>query len=238
MDDISRERWIRKFENQNLGDKQWFQVYTELLIDAYMSSQGFQVEYERNLGSRKIPKTPDWCILSTTSSQTYMTPTCIVEMINFHDTNDQRKELSEALKTDGHYVHWRIPKLEKACRKLDTKAKTYKELITQKKIPYIIAMGAFDITEPIRVYEIKQLLEFEPCNLFSKLAYLSGVIFFQEQTRIDFSQFESSETNLNDFFYNESHRTKNQPFNFDFTFFSNSKALFPFNMPSGTLNPT
>jgi hypothetical protein len=117
------------------------------------------------------------------------------------------------------------------------KAGTYKELIAQRKIPYVIAIGSFDITEPIREHEIKQLLEVEPCSLFLRHIYISGVVFFQEKTRIDFSRFESNETNLNGFFYNEFQRTKGQPINFDFTFIGNSKALFPFDIPSGTLIP-
>jgi hypothetical protein len=105
LDDISRGRWIQKFDNQCLDDIQIFHVYTELLLGAYIASQDLKVEYEKNLGSREMPKTPDWCILDVDSGQTYMTPTCIVEVVNFHDTVEQRKELSEALKTDGHYVN-------------------------------------------------------------------------------------------------------------------------------------
>jgi hypothetical protein len=56
------QKFVRKFRAQYHDEDQVMDTFRELILGAYLGSNGFRVRYEQSVGTR----TPDWCILDET----------------------------------------------------------------------------------------------------------------------------------------------------------------------------
>ncbi len=123
-------------------------VFRELIIGAYLVTQGFRVQYSRALDK----KTPDWSILGDGDKLT-----AIVEVVTFHPGKGKTEDRLHAT--------------------IKGKFSIYKELAEQHRVPYVVGIHV-DFMHTIDDADIQDCLFQDEVGLFSLYPEVSGAIFF------------------------------------------------------------
>src|SRR5271157_4646500 len=123
-------------------------LFRELIIGAYLVTQGFRVQYSRPLDK----KTPDWSILGDVDKLT-----ALVEVVTFHPGKGKTKDRLYA-KIEGQFS-------------------IYKDLAEQHSVPYVVGIHV-DFMHTIDDDDIYDCLFHGKDGLFSLYPEVSGAMFF------------------------------------------------------------
>jgi len=156
-------QFVRKFGEQPHNDTQIMHTFRELVIGAYMGSQGLRVHSEPKIDG----KTPDWLI----------EPDAILELVNFHVPQAVENDIRSQFEAKGHAAFFMQPNTDRLYDRLWEKARAYVSLAQMR--PYVVAVFA-DIDVEIEDDEIDECLSGEH-GLFVMCPWLSGVVHFIER---------------------------------------------------------
>ena len=173
LHDADQDKFARKFKAQHSGAEHKMHLFRELILGAHLSSSGLRVRYEHAAAGR----TPDWCILDETS-----TPTCIIELLNFHIDHGTKRNVERQLQTGHVVVYWRDEKKDNVSCLYDRirqKADRYRSMVRALGTPYVIAVFG-DFLVSIDPEEVHSCLEAKGSGLFDEYTEISGVLYFQE----------------------------------------------------------
>lgn len=167
-------KFVKKFRDQPPDGDQIMHTFRELVLGAYLSSNGFELRHEYEIGG----KTPDWCILSETA-----TLRCIVELVNFHIDKATENEIEEQLQARGIAWAWLPEKDDRLYRCIWRKVGVYKALVQEHEVPYVIAIFS-EFKAPVDwEEELYPSLVNEESSLFRLYPEISGVLHFEEASR-------------------------------------------------------
>ena len=177
LNEKNQKKFVKKFKEQPHNQNQVMHTFRELILGAYLSSCGFTVDYEREIGL----KTPDWTICN----KSYET-IAIVEMAYHHIDNKTNKFIVDKLKAGNkaiaYFPQCNDPDNSRLYSTIQDKASIYRDLITELGIPYVVAVF-IDFLVVIDIDELKKLLLSENEPLFNHYSNLSGVLHFEEDDR-------------------------------------------------------
>ncbi len=189
------EKFVKKFSSQD--DEQAMHTFRELVLGAYLASNGFRVKYE----CIDDPEHPDWCILDEASKLSG-----IVEVANFHIRRETENDIKEKLQAGGVWLgdkhippidqakepevgtvfYWRDKVSDKDDTKhnifrlwqaIDCKASKYRKLVKRRSVPYIIAVFGESLAA-IDLEEIRYCL-FAEDGIFKAYPEVSGVLYLE-----------------------------------------------------------
>lgn len=161
--------FVKKFREQLHDQTQVMHTFRELILGAFLGSQGFKPKYEFTVGSR----TPDWSILDEASNVV-----CIVELINFHLDKTTEDEIKARPPNQG-WVGWLGPNNDRLYVRLQAKAQTYKTLVDEFNLPYVIALFG-EFTAAVNSDELNACLFDADNGVFKLYPAVSGVLYFEE----------------------------------------------------------
>ncbi len=164
--------FVKKFSEQLHNNTQVMHTFRELILGAYLASNGFKVRYDNSVDS----STPDWCILDEASNING-----IVELTNFHTDKETETEIQEAKQSKGVWVGWMPPNDERLYQIIWGKARVYKALVEKYRVPYVIAVFS-EFTAALDIDELHSCLFHDETGLFVLYPTTSGVLFFEERT--------------------------------------------------------
>ena len=167
-------KFVKKFREHSSDNDQIMHTFRELVLGAYLSSNGFEVRHELSVGT----KTPDWCILSENSALR-----CIIELTNFHADKVTENEIEEQLQARAIALVWPGQNDNRLYQCIWRKSQVYKALVEEYKVPYVIAVfgefrAAIDWEE-----ELNPCLFDEESGLFGLYPAVSGVLYFEENSK-------------------------------------------------------
>lgn len=170
-------KFVKAFRKQPLDSDQKMHTFRELILGAYLSSNGLEVRHHYAVGG----KTPDWCILDDNSAVIG-----IVEVVTFHIDIDSESKLetqSKAVQYIGAYV-W--PDADKDKDNLDRlydriwyKAQVYRALAEELEVPCVVAVFG-EFKAGVNLEEVEHCLLDEETGLFDKYPDMSGVLYFED----------------------------------------------------------
>lgn len=171
LEERDAKAFVKKFARMASDEQQRMHVFRELLLGGFLASGGIRVRSEMRIDGQ----TPDWVVLGERGE-----PAAIVELVNFHTEHRVEREMNQARDDGGMWTGWLPDNSKRICGRIEDKAATYRGLVTQRDLPYIIAVfGEFSAS----VDED----DFLPClsepenGLFARERHVSGFLFFEEQ---------------------------------------------------------
>lgn len=178
FDYISQEDqrvFVKKFRKQPHDSDQIMHTFRELVLGAYLSSNGFKVRHDYAVEA----KTPDWCILDDMSEING-----IIELTNFHLDRATETEIQRRAETNPIVVFSRDQNkdnVERLYQCIWHKADAYNSLIEKLRIPYVVSIFG-EVEVSIDFEEVRHCLFGKDIGLFERYPDLSGVLYFQEKS--------------------------------------------------------
>jgi hypothetical protein len=177
LDEKEQKKFVKKFKDNPHDQIHVMHTFRELLLGAYLSANGLNVESERNI----CGKTPDWSILDSSSNVT-----AIVEAVTHHLDRKAEDELLEQKRAGKNVLsYWpngNDPDHRRVYSHIKDKADKYKEIVSELKVPYVVSIF-IDFLAVIDVQEVKDCLMSGDEPLFKLYPDLSGVLHFEESNR-------------------------------------------------------
>ena len=173
ISDDDERKFVKKLREQPSESEQILHTVRELILGAYLGSNGFKVEYDREVNNQ----TPDWCILDDTLAKC-----CIVELVNFHIDRTTEIDIEEQLQAKGVASYWRDGDKNNTYRLYECircKSQVYQKLVEHLKLPYVIAIFG-DILAAIDLEEVQSCLFEDEIGLFKLYPSNSGVLYFAD----------------------------------------------------------
>ncbi len=177
ISEADQRKFVKKFREQPHNLDQVLHTLRELILGAYLSSNGFKVRNDYPVNG----KTPDWSIIDDNFQVI-----CIIELTNFHldkTTDSQiKKHLDEGNEGEWKFF-WRDENKDNVRRLyncIEQKADTYRNLVEKLKRPYVVSL--FDSNAAMHFEEIQQCVSNKKNGLFDSHLYLSGVLYFRENS--------------------------------------------------------
>jgi len=163
-------QFVKKFGEQPHGQEQVMHTFRELILGAFLASNGLVVRYDYRVGR----KTPDWCIFDDKSSLLGIT-----ELINFNI--DKRAEIAQNRQIEAGRMWWGYvkPNNPRLYQRIGEKADLYCALVTKYNVPYVVSVFS-DFRAVAKIDEVRQCLFEDHGGLFNLCPRLSGVLFFEE----------------------------------------------------------
>lgn len=164
-------KFVKKFSEQPHEDSQILHTFRELVLGAFLASNGFNISHEHMIDSKK----PDWSILDSESELQ-----CIIELTNFHIDRVTEDAIKKKTESGDFWCGWINSNNHRLYQHIQKKSETYEEIARKNNIPYVVAVFG----------EFMAFVEFKEINeclfkdyyggLFKQYMILSGVLFFQE----------------------------------------------------------
>jgi hypothetical protein len=170
ISDEDVKRFLREFKAKAEDELQLRHIFRELILGAYLVSTGLLAEYERRVDT----KTPDWSVLNQNSSLS-----CIVELVNFHLNKELEDEINSQLEAGRFWIGFQPPNDNRLYDRIDSKASSYKIIVEQFQIPYVIAVFG-EFTASVNRDELDVCLFDAESGLFRLYPQVSGVLYFEE----------------------------------------------------------
>jgi hypothetical protein len=170
IDKEEARKFVRKFKEQPHDNIQVMHTFRELILGAFLASNGFRVKGEYGLDGRM----PDWCVVNET-----LQPLCIVELTNFHPDAETSEDIVRQMREKGLWCNFMKPNTDRLYQVIWKKADTYLALAEKYQLAYVIAVfGGF--TADVEHEELDECLFGEEHGLFELYPGVSGVLFFKE----------------------------------------------------------
>jgi hypothetical protein len=172
-----QRKFVKKFHKQPPDGHQIMHTFRELVLGAYLSSNGFPVRYDHTVDAN----TPDWCIVDEK-----LTVRGIVELTNFHIDKVTEDDIEEQLHAKGLAYAWRDQNkdnIDRLYHCIWRKAQVYKALLEKLEVPYVIGVfgelkAAIDFSE-----ELCPCLLDDEFGLFGLYPEVSGVLYFEDKSQ-------------------------------------------------------
>lgn len=168
-------KFTKKFRDQPHDSDEIMNTIRELLLGAYLCSQGFNARYECAIEGQ----TPDWSVFDQGPGST---PVAIVELTNFHIDKATQIDIEKQKNAKRIAVYWRDGNKDNSIRLYDSiseKALKYKNLAVERKIPLIVAIFS-DIHTIVDLEELHPILFTEDQGVFITYPWVSGILFFEQ----------------------------------------------------------
>jgi hypothetical protein len=165
-------KFVKKFAEQPHGEPQVMHTFRELVVGAYMASQGLSVRHDPVVDG----KTPDWCLQGREAEG-------LVELVNFHVDKATEELIHREIRENGRAVWWMGPSTDRLYPRLWDKAVAYKEIVVRRGIPYVVAVFA-GIELDIEPCEVEKCVSDPESGLFGLYPSLSGVAFVIERSGV------------------------------------------------------
>jgi hypothetical protein len=163
-------KFVKKFREQPHDQEQVMHTFRELILGAFLASNGFNVRYDHRVDG----KTPDWCLLDNTSSLLG-----IIELINFHIDRVTETAQKRKLEAGRIWVGWMQPNNARLYQRIREKADIYDGLVKKHKAAYVVSVFG-EFTACVEIEELHQCLFEDHGGIFKLCPILSGVLFFEE----------------------------------------------------------
>lgn len=162
-------KFMKNFREHD--DTQIMHTFRELLLGAFLKSNGLNVTYDYRIEDKK----PDWCILNVSSDIIG-----IVELINFHIDKITENAIIKKHKTGEPFCAWIPTNNKRLYSSLQEKADKYKHIAQKKKIPYVVALFCTN-SACLDADEINECL-FKDYNggIYKHCDFFSGLLYFEE----------------------------------------------------------
>lgn len=161
--------FVSMFRNPSNSAEQSMHTFRELVVGGFLGSKEFTVRYEPSLDGKR----PDWSVIDSDGNP------AIVELVNFHIdkvTEDAINDHGDAGVTWGGFPKSHDLRLYHC---IWDKMRGYKNLIEQRKVPYVVALFSVFPVE-VDMQEIRECVSGEDAGLFSLYPTVSGLLFFDE----------------------------------------------------------
>lgn len=172
LHDGDARKFVRKFEHELNDNTQVLHTFRELILGAFLASNGFDVRHEHVLAG----KYPDWCILNESSA-----PQAIVELTNFHVDQASEIKIETSRRASGMWFEWMPNNASRLYESIRRKANVYKDLVEESGCPYVIAVFG-EFTAAVNSDELNESLYAGESGIFVQHEWVSGVLFFEEQS--------------------------------------------------------
>jgi hypothetical protein len=167
-------RFVKKFRKQPSDSDQIMHTFRELILGAYLASNGFEVRHDYLIRG----KTPDWCIISRTGALE-----CVVELTNLHVDMATDIEIEAQLRSNGMASVWLPDSDDRLYRCVWRKAQVYKALVEELQIAYVIAVFT-DFKLPVLWEDdLYPSLQNPEQGLFKLYPHTSGVLHFEDTSQ-------------------------------------------------------
>lgn len=169
------QKFVKKFREQPHDSDQVMHTFRELVLGAYLGSNGFKVRHDYAVDTQ----TPDWCILDEK-----WVVMGIVELTNFHIDKATEDEMEAQLEARGIVPVWRDENKDNVDRLYHCiwhKAQVYRALVEELRLPYIVAVFG-EFRAAIDFEEVRACLFDEEFGLFEMCPEVSGVLYFEESS--------------------------------------------------------
>jgi hypothetical protein len=201
LDGKEQNKFVAKFKQHPYPERQFMHTFSELILGAYLISNSIMVEYEHKIDLKK----PDWSILDKS-----LNVAAIIENVYLHIDDKTEKNILAQKKARkiaiGYRVNGNDPNRLRLYENVKDKTSEYKDLITKKDVPYVVAIS-LDFEYPIDDQDFIDCLLSGEESLFMLYPYLSGFIKFEVFNRGTYR----------------------------FQFLKNTEALHKIDIPSGNL---
>lgn len=178
-----KPQFKKEFKSYSGSDFQSLHVFRELILGAYLISNGIAVRYNYKIFNKK----PDWSIINENSS------TCkgIIELVNL-DIDQKTNDYIEKQRIKNEIaVYWTGINKKRLYERLQSKATIYKDLLKNFAGPYVISVFV-DFRLHFDMEEVNHLLNNNSNGLFQMYNTLSGVLYFCDSNgKYFFNYFEN-----------------------------------------------
>jgi hypothetical protein len=161
--------YVKKFERQPHDRDQVMHTLRELILGAFLASEGLTVASDRKINR----KTPDWSVVEDDKLK------CIIEVVNF-DTTDAAKASAIHANIAGQAwtFMYQPDHTDRMYESLRVKCSKYRDIVAQHEVPYIPAQfPAFDAAvSPDQVHRCL----YGDAGLFQTYPHVSGVLVFND----------------------------------------------------------
>ncbi len=179
------QKFIKYFREQPEGSDDILHTFRELVLGAFLNSEGFLARYEYKIDNQ----TPDWTILSGEGLVN-----CVIECTNLHIDKATEVEIETKQPEKRVVAYWRDgnkDNVERLYQCIWRKATAYKSLIASSKAPYVIGVFS-DFEVAIDSEEVELCLYDEDSGIFNMYPEISGVLHFVENSgRYTFMYFKN-----------------------------------------------
>ena len=173
--------FVDKLATQALWPK--FHTYRELLVGVHLRDRGFDVRYERALGTQ----TPDWSLVN---DEVLLE---ILDVVTLHQRYDKDTEIRNAIGASGRWSGWITVPPDHVYRKLSDKAGQYSRVAQDSKLPYVLAVYG-DFNASISREEMEYVLFSHHGGWFTSAAEVSGLLYFrQTMLRFEYTYYRNSQ---------------------------------------------
>lgn len=163
------QRFTNKFRRVRKDEQQALHTFRELVVGAYLCSNGFEARYEHCIDG----KTPDWSLFENE------TVNSIVELVNFHTDRLKEKEIESTLRNEPTWCGWMDSNVKRPYSSLSDKAAVYKRFVSEHQIGYVVSIYG-DFFADVEPDELQECLQGES-GLFECYPEVGGVLSFEEQ---------------------------------------------------------
>jgi hypothetical protein len=163
-------KFVKLFKEQPHNNIQIMHTFRELLLGAFLSNNGFHIEYNRKVDN----KTPDWCIIDDNSRTQ-----CFIELINFHTDLETTIDIYRQFQAKGLWCNFTKPNIPRLYQTIWEKSSKYKSLANKHNIPYVVSLFG-DFAAGVDQEEIDECLFDKETGLFEKYPEVSGLLYFEE----------------------------------------------------------
>ncbi|MGA2705747.1 MAG: hypothetical protein ABSH35_32275 [Isosphaeraceae bacterium] len=161
--------FARKFAEQPHDQDQVMHTFRELILGAFLASNGLSVRSERPVAG----KTPDWCILDGEDLR------CIIELVNFHTAKATEDEIKAHFAAGKAWAGWEKPHANRLYSSVHNKCVAYKGVAESEGVPYVVGVYG-DFLADVDRQEVEVCLCDQETGLFNSYPEVSGVLFFDD----------------------------------------------------------
>jgi hypothetical protein len=161
--------FVRKFAEQPHDQDQVMHTFRELILGAFLGSNGLAVRSERPVAG----KTPDWSVVDGEHLR------CIIELVNFHNAKTTEDEIKAHFAGGQMWAGWRKPHADRLYSSIYGKCLKYRDIAESEAIPYVIGVYS-DFLAGVNREEVEACLYDRETGLFNSYPEVSGVLFFDD----------------------------------------------------------
>jgi hypothetical protein len=162
--------YVKKFAKQPHDQDQVKHTLRELIVGVFLASHGLTIRSEQPIDG----KTPDWSILENGSLK------CLVEVVTFHTSKETK---DNAMRAEIGGVSWTFmyqpDHTERIRQTLQNKSLMYKDILINRKIPYVIGLY-LDFDAAVNPEQFQAALFDQDTGIFAAYPYVSGVLVFDD----------------------------------------------------------
>ena len=166
-----QRKFLKKFRNE--ADEQAAHTFRELILGVFLLKNGLLARYEVLLDGKK----PDWILYDSDGKLP-----ALVDQLSFHQAKQIDEQMNQALRAGSSCCGWLPDNAPRLYQKLLAKAEAYEQLTNEHAASNIVSIFG-DFNAAVESDELAEALhKSHGGGVFAKAPWLSGVIYFQENS--------------------------------------------------------